>query len=263
MAINYIGKCILLKNKNKKILVIGDLHLGYEEVLNRSGVFVSRQMFDEMIFYLDKIFSKIGKVDSVILLGDVKHDFGSIVKQEWNDVLGLFDYLENKLKAEGKIIITRGNHDKIIEPIARKRENVKLLDYYILNEFCFLHGDKSFDKIYGGKIKYWIMGHGHPAVKISDGVKVEKYKCFLEGKYKNKEVIVVPSFFTYSEGSDPRENELGLAWKFNFNKFDVKIVGLGENLEVLDFGKLGRLEQRREKNKEFKLLLLCFGLYFW
>ena len=39
-----------------KILVVGDLHLGYEEHLNRMGIFVSRQMFEEMISYFDKVF---------------------------------------------------------------------------------------------------------------------------------------------------------------------------------------------------------------
>ena len=100
-----------------------------------------------------------------------------------------------------------------------------------------MHGDRDFSENYDKKIKYWIVGHGHPAIKISDGVKVEKYKCFLVGGFKGKEIIVVPSFFAYSEGSDPRENDLGLTWKFNFEKFKVFAVN-GDLLEVLEFGKL-------------------------
>lgn len=236
--INFIGKCLLIENageKKEKILVIGDLHLGYEEFLNRSGVFVSRQMFEEMIAYLDNVFAKTGKVDKVVLLGDVKHDFGKIMKQELNDVLGLFDYLEKKSR---KIIVVKGNHDKIIEPIVMKR-SARIEDFYIYDEFCFLHGDRDFSQIYDKKIKYWIMGHGHPAVKISDGIKIEKYKCFLIGKFKEKEVIILPSFFSLMAGSDPRENDLGLAWKFGLGKFKVWVVG--ENLEVLNFGQLGKI----------------------
>jgi len=236
--IRYLGKCLLIENAKKKILVVGDLHLGYEESLNNAGVFVSREMFNELILEMNEIFDNCENVDEVVLLGDVKHDFGKITKQEWNTVLKLFDYLLRKCK---KIAVIRGNHDKIIAPIASKRENVFVEDFYIDEEIAFLHGDKDFEEIHDGKIKYWIIGHGHPAVKIREvkGVKIEKYKCFLAGGHKGKEIIIVPSFFSGSEGSDPRENGLKLAWKFNLEKFKVKIVG--NDLSVLDFGELGKL----------------------
>ena len=234
--INYVGKCLLIKEKDRKLLIIGDLHLGYEEYLNRFGVFVSRQMFNEMVDYLNCVFKKIGNVDEIVLLGDVKHDFGSIGRQGWGDVLKLFEYVEDKCK---KIIIARGNHDNFIGPIA-KGSDVDVNDFYVWGEYCFIHGDKDFKEIYEKKIRCWVVGHGHPAVKISDNIKTEKYKCFLVGKYKNKKIILVPSFFSYKEGSDPRENDLGLAWKFRLNKFSVKIAG--KNLEVLDFGKLKDLK---------------------
>ena len=239
MEISYIGKCLLISEKGKKILIIGDLHLGYEEVLNQGGVFVTRKMFDEMIDYFNEVFDKIGKMDKIILLGDVKHNFGGILKQEWNDVLELIDYLSEKIEKEGEIVIVKGNHDTILAPILKRREGIKLVDYFIFEEIGFLHGDKDFKEIYDKKIKYWILGHGHPAVKIREGVKTEKYKCFLEGKFKGKKVFVVPSFFEYNDGCDPRDSNLGMAWNFDFMKFRVEVVG--ENLEVLDFGELGKL----------------------
>jgi uncharacterized protein len=233
--LEYIGKCLLIKSDGKKILAVGDLHLGYEEYLNRTGIFVSRKMFEEMMAYLERIFDKVGKVDEIVLLGDVKHDFGSVMKQEWNDVLNLFDYLKDKCS---RIIAIMGNHDKILEPIARKRD-IKVRDFYVSDEFCFLHGDKDFKEIYDDKVRYWVVGHGHPAVKISDGVKIEKYKCFLVGKFKGKEIVIVPSFIEANEGSDPRENELGLAWDFDLNQFKVFVVS--DDFEVLGFGKLKKL----------------------
>ena len=234
--IEYIGKCLLLEEDSEKILVAGDLHLGYEESLNRAGVLVSRNLFKEMIEYFERVFSKIGNVDQVILLGDVKHNFGSILWQEWDEIPRLLDYLSEKCR---KIILIKGNHDVIFQPIVKGRE-VLFLDFYIFKDFCFLHGDKDFPEIHDSKIKYWIVGHGHPAVKLRAGVKIEKYKCYLVGKFKRKKIIILPSFFEGSEGSDPRENDLGFAWKFNLLNFEVKIVG--EKLEILDFGKLGKLE---------------------
>lgn len=234
--IDYIGKCLLINSRGKKILVVGDLHIGYEQALNESGVYIGREMYKEMIDYFDKLFEKIGKVDEIVLLGDVKHVFGNITGQEWGEMLSLFDYFEKK---SSKIVIVKGNHDKIIEPIVKKRKNVESCDYYVYEEFAFVHGDRDFEEIYDKNLKYWIMGHGHPAVKIKEGVKIEKYKAFLVGEYKGREVIIVPSFLEANIGSDPRENNLYLAWDFNLEKFNVKIVS--EDLEVLDFGKLKKL----------------------
>lgn len=238
VEIKYIGKCLLIEEKGRRILAIGDLHLGFEESMNESGILISRGMFDEMISEFDSIFDKIEGVDEIVLLGDVKHAFGRIARQEWNDVLKLIDYFSEKC---GKLIIIKGNHDKIVEPILKKRENVKIMDFYLCGELCFLHGDRDFAEIYDKKIKYWVVGHGHPAVKIKEtgGVRIEKYKCFLAGKFKDKKIIVVPSFFSYGEGSDPRENDLRMAWRFNLMDFDVWIIY--KELEVLDFGKLGKL----------------------
>ncbi|MBU0907392.1 MAG: metallophosphoesterase [Nanoarchaeota archaeon] len=234
--IKHVGRCLYIESKGKKILVIGDLHLGFEEALNNTGIFVSRTMFKEMINYLVGVFEEIGNVDEVVLLGDVKHTFGSVLKQEWGDVLRLFDFLEERGK---KIFVVKGNHDVILRPIVKKKD-VFLVDYYIAGGFCFLHGDRDFAENYDKKIKYWVVGHGHPAVKIGNGVKVEKYKAFLMGKHLGKKIILVPSFFDCNLGSDPRENNLGYAWKFNLNKFNVFVVQ-DDSLDVLDFGLLSRL----------------------
>jgi uncharacterized protein len=230
--IKYLGKCVLIEDNGKKILAIGDLHLGYEEVLNESGVFVTREMFKEMLGYLDRVFAKSGNVDEVVLLGDIKHEFGRIGRQEWSDALQMFEYLGEKCD---RVIVVKGNHDNIIEPIIRM-SGVVFKDYYISNSVCFVHGDKAFVEMNRDDVKTWVMGHGHPAIKIGDGVKVEKYKCFLEGIYMIKKVIIVPSFIEANQGSDPRENDLGMAWDFKLGTFDVKVVG--DDLDVLTFGKL-------------------------
>jgi len=235
--LEFIGKCLLVRAGGRKILAVGDLHLGYEESLNRSGVFVSRQMFGEVKKYFESVFLRIGEVvDEVVLLGDVKHDFGRIIFQERNDFAELVNFLGSFCK---RIVVVKGNHDKILEPMARN-ENVELKESYVVGKFCFMHGDE--EKVEGEekRVKFWVLGHGHPAVKISDGVKVEKYKCFLVGSWKRKKVVIVPSFFEGGAGSDPRENDLGMGWNFNFDKFDVLIVQ-DEGLRVLEFGKLGKL----------------------
>ena len=239
--ITYLGKTLLIVNNEigKKIVVIGDLHLGYEESLNRSGVFIGRKMFDELLSDLENVFRKTGKVDEIILLGDVKHNFSENLRQEWNDVLELIDYLGKKTS---KIVIIRGNHDNYLKTIVGKMKNVSVSDYSLFSDCAFLHGDRDVEEIWeNNEIKRVIVGHGHPAIRISDGTKTEKYKCFLVGRYKGKEMIIVPSFAEFYKGTDVRERSLGLVWELDYNKFEVLVVDK-ENLKGLDFGKLGKIE---------------------
>lgn len=230
----FVGKCLYLEIEGEKVLVVGDLHLGYEGSMRASGVLVPEGRFDDFISEFDEIFERVGEIDRVVLLGDLKHEFGKILREEWKEVLDFIDYLKGK---GCEVIIIKGNHDVIIESVVKRKE-VEVVDYLVWGKYCFVHGDKKFKEMKDSKV--WVMGHGHPAVNLSDGTKVEKYKCFLVGKYKEREVIILPSFFDINEGSDPREYSLGMAWDFDLDSFEVKIVK-EDSLEVLDFGKLGKL----------------------
>jgi len=270
--INYLGKCLLIETNNKndkrnrergigkRILVIGDLHFGYGESMRMSGIMIPDNLYKDIVKEMDLIFEHVsesyGKVDEVVLLGDLKHEFGKIMRSEWREISDFLDYLNGKC---AKIIIVKGNHDAITDVVAGKK-GLEIVDYYISTDIAFVHGDRKLEgsEIYDSGIRYWIMGHGHPAVRISDGVKEEKYKCFLVGEYKvkkedrgerikkiwekdEKEVIIVPSFFSVNEGTDARDFDLGMAWVFDLMKFKVKVVQEDE-VEALDFGPLEKLK---------------------
>lgn len=238
--LRYVGKCLLIEKGKERVVVVGDLHLGYEEVLNKSGVLVGRKMFDEMISDLNLVFGEVGKVDKIVVLGDVKHDFGAILKQEWKDVNAILDYFESMCD---KVVIIKGNHDTILEPILKKRK-MKLLGCYIWEGFAFTHGDEDYLELWKKEIETIVVGHGHPAVRLQEpkGVKEEKYKCFLSGTFRGKKMIVVPSFIDYYVGSDPREDEMVMAWDVNWGNFDVFVVSESdESLDALSFGKLKKL----------------------
>jgi len=238
--IEFIGKSLLIEKDNEKILALGDLHLGFEEVLREGGVMLPFNIFKEVIRDFDKLFEKVGKVDKVILLGDLKHEFGRISMDERKEIGEMFNYLRRKSK---EVILIKGNHDVIIEPIVKDLERVELVDYFLLGDMGFLHGDRDFPEIHDKKIRTWIVGHAHPAITLYEegGSKKEKYKCFLTGRYKGKEIIVVPSFFEVNEGTDVLGGfDLGLVWNFNLKKFKVKIID-ERSLEVLDFGALEKL----------------------
>lgn len=194
----------------EKTLVIGDLHLGYENMLSEQGTSIPLRQLKETKEILERVFAKLDneKVEKIILLGDIKHYFGGILKQEYEDFKELVKFFEEKVK-NVKIIVTKGNHDKIFESFIEK--NVTFVDYLVEKEILFLHGDDKsvkicYDLIKSKKIKLIVVGHFHPAYVLKEkrGIKQEKYKCFLYGysdEYKKK-VIFVPSFFPLVVGSD-------------------------------------------------------------
>jgi len=222
----------------KKILVIADLHLGHEEAMNKAGIYIPRISFSEIISDLKRIFSATGKINEIVICGDLKHEFSSISEQEWRETYKLIDFLQENCK---KIILVKGNHDKILGKLGEK---IEIKDYYIKENVVFIHGNLLIPEILDNKIKLIVMGHRHPAVVLSDKYKKEKYKCFLTGKWKKKEVIILPSFFPLIEGSDLLEegNNLLFIKEKELRNFEVHAVS---DSEVLDFGKLksiGRLE---------------------
>ncbi|MBI2124261.1 metallophosphoesterase, partial [Candidatus Pacearchaeota archaeon] len=168
-----IGKALFFPEK--RILSIADLHIGYEGMLNEKGVLVPRTQFKEMMDDLKKVFEEIEKsnrkIKEVIILGDLKHDFGGISRQEWKETLSLLDFLK---KHAEKIILIRGNHDTILEPISRQR-SIELKDFYIKENICFMHGHKMFAECLGRGIKTIVLGHKHPALVLQDKSKSEKY----------------------------------------------------------------------------------------
>jgi len=111
-------------------LIVSDFHIGYEEALNKQGVYVPRFQFSEIMKRLEAIFEKLKnkKIERIVINGDLKHEFGTISNQEWRHTLRLLDYFGRHCD---EIILIKGNHDTILGPIAEKRK-VKVLEYYLI-----------------------------------------------------------------------------------------------------------------------------------
>jgi uncharacterized protein len=219
-------------------LIVTDFHIGYEESLNKRGVMVPRFQFEEVMKRLEKMFFKLKKhkVERIIVNGDLKHEFGAISDQEWRHTLQLLDYFRKYCK---EIILIKGNHDTILDPIAEKR-NVKVLDNYLIepstikndsikkstikddinkiinkkslkNNILVLHGDSIPSKKLLKGVSTIIIGHEHPAVSVSEGPRVELFKAFLIGKWKKYNLIVEPSFNLVTEGTDVLRNRYAIS----------------------------------------------------
>lgn len=217
--------------KSQSTLIINDLHLGYEESLHHKGVMVPRFQLKEIIKKLETIFKQVSP-QKIIINGDLKHEFGKVLRQESREVFELFDFM---LKYCPEIIVIKGNHDLIVKPLADKK-NIKTVKEYRFDATLVVHGDTLVET----NAKRIIIGHEHPAVTIREASKKEKYKCFLKGKWKRKELIVLPSFNPLLEGTDVLKEELLSPFLNNINNFEVYIINEGE---VFSFGKIKELQK--------------------
>jgi len=235
----FLSKTLFLPRKG--ILVIGDLHLGYDSMIKEQGINLLFDQLEETKKELEIIIKRIKALytlKKIILLGDIKHHF-NFQHDEVSDLRNFLKFLEKYLPKEN-IILIKGNHDTFT------LKDYKLHDFYIENELAFTHGEQSFPELYTNKqIKTIITSHIHPAVLIKDKIKIkrEKYKCFLVGKYKRKQFIILPSFFSITEGSEVNEYPKGEKYqqivpKEKLKSFETYVVGKNG---VYDFGKYGKL----------------------
>ena len=240
-------------------LVIADVHIGYEEALNKQGVLVPRLQFEDMLNRMNHIFKalKNKKIERIVVNGDLKHEFGTISEQEWRNTLKFIDLLA---KHCNELILIKGNHDSILGPIARKR-NVKVVDFFMVNSLTeksntdkisiknrlkikktlIVHGNKIPGKEVVDQADTILIGHEHPAVSLKEGPRVEQFKCFLKGKYKGKNLVVQPSFNTMIEGTDLLRGKIISPFlNQSLDNFDVFIV----EDKVYEFGKLKGLKRK-------------------
>lgn len=233
-GIEMVGKALWLPRE--KILIIADLHIGYEEDLNSQGILIPRTQFRDMKKEIEIVLNDL-KPKTIVVNGDLKHEFGKISSQEWHETLEILEILMKN----SDVILIRGNHDNMLEPIIKKR-GLELRQFYCIGKggICILHGDKIpvNDEVH--KAKILIIGHEHPSISLREGMKIEKYKCFLLGSWHGKKLIIMPSFFPYIEGFDIRnENRISVMLKQkSIDSFKIFIIGD----KIYDFGKIRDLK---------------------
>lgn len=153
---------LLIKN-NEKILVIGDLHLGYETSLAESGINLPSQTV-KIIRNLKSMLEKLHP-DRLVILGDFKHSIPKISSQEWKDIPLFLDEISKKVPV---IDIVPGNHDGKLATFSFPKVNITsgrgilIEDGYKIGLF---HGHSwPSPKIF--KAKILVVCHNHPAIQF-------------------------------------------------------------------------------------------------
>ncbi|MEM2954383.1 MAG: metallophosphoesterase [Candidatus Nanoarchaeia archaeon] len=211
------------------ILAFADFHLGYNFSLIEKGIYVPQNQIKDTLERLEKTFRLLNKKPKkIILLGDLKHDFGNLPFEVYREIQRFISFL---LKWCEEIILIKGNHDTTVP------KYVKIKKFYKFKEFLFCHGDVLPDKTLLKNIKTIIMGHLHPTVTLTDDFVSEKVKVFVKSKYKFKTLIILPAFNLITEGAGFYEN---VACPFIKN-LEGEIWAIPEFNTPLYFGKQSNL----------------------
>ncbi|GIU71138.1 MAG: phosphoesterase [Candidatus Nitrosocaldaceae archaeon] len=210
-------------------LIISDTHLGLEEQRERLGISIPISVTDTIIDYIIKPVKELS-CKRVILLGDVKHEFGKPSSEEWFAVRKMIKSIREQ-RAEPEVV--RGNHDNYIINILRNMD-VKLHDPYLLfDTYFFMHGHIDLEDRFDDA-KYIFLGHEHPAITIRDDVNAKhRFKAFLVGRINNRKIIVLPSASPLAYGNPVNEitkDELLSIFlrKYGVDEFTPYLIEVGE-----------------------------------
>ncbi len=182
-------------------LVVADLHIGYEGALAEEGLYVPPFQSQEIRSIIESMARETG-ASRLILLGDVKHEFGDVTRQEWRETSELLGFVKDDLKMNVEVV--RGNHDNYLVALLKKM-GVPLRDPFLVEEgVLFFHGHKPLPvEGFAENVETIIMGHEHPAIALRDEVGARlKIKALLEGSYMGKRVIVLPALSPLMPGTE-------------------------------------------------------------
>lgn len=186
--------------KNKKILVIADLHIGIESELEEHGVTTqnyTQKMIDHFVSLCKKYRPK-----EIILLGDIKHNIPTSTIHERSDVKNFL----KTIKKYGVVHIIPGNHDGNISKISPEEVIIHSSEGFSFENIGFVHGHRwpSSNIMRSDQI---IMAHTHPTVMLIDRLNHKSFEpcwvktCFkksnLKEKYPNSsnpQLLILPAF---------------------------------------------------------------------
>lgn len=156
---------MLLRKGSERVVVVGDLHIGWEVALSHQGIHVPSQT-SKMLERLKTIIEKEHPT-RLIMLGDVKHSVTGAELEEWRDVPEFFEALVKLVPA---VQILVGNHDGNLEPLTpSKVELLAPTGITLWGKFGLLHGHAwPSPEILGCDTA--ILGHLHPAVTLRDAL---------------------------------------------------------------------------------------------
>jgi len=240
--VEVVGDLPGLALKDVGLLVVADLHIGYEQALQKQGIYIPRSTYVKTKQAISDMIER-ARPEGVVILGDVKHEFGIPSSQEWVEVKDLLKWL---LDSGLKVHVVRGNHDNYIIAIL-KRFGVELHHPVMVEgSYVMVHGHEPLEEVPKGA-EVLLMGHEHPAIAVRDSLGVKrKFKCFLKGSWRDLLVVVLPALSPLASGSTmnecPQSLLLSPILKESVDVDSFKPIVVEPGAGVYEFPELGKLK---------------------
>jgi putative SbcD/Mre11-related phosphoesterase len=186
--------------KEKKLLVIADLHIGIENELQENGLQVPSQtnvMEQRLISILTT-----NTINDIILLGDIKHNIPSSTIQERSDV----NRFLNTIETYGNLHVLPGNHDGNIYRLLPSAVKLHPSDGFVFEGIGFTHGHRKPNREVM-ECEQVVIAHTHPTVMLTDRLGYRTFEqCWLRSvplfdtlieKYPTSQtlqILVMPAF---------------------------------------------------------------------
>jgi len=186
-------RCLILDDS---VMVISDLHLGYESALEAEGLHLPRINTQSIRESLHRCIHRY-EPETVVMLGDIKHDFR---RPDWEcrrDILELLDFISETSRP----VLVKGNHDNFLQNIL-SGSRYEVVDSLRVGNLHLEHGHEDSGR------RPLAIGHEHPSIRIYDSIGAHvKLPCFLW--VPQEQVVVMPSFSLFSGGNDISSGDRG------------------------------------------------------
>ena len=268
---------LLIQKQKERILVVADLHIGWEVKLAEQGIHIPSQtpkILEKTIQLIENC-----KPTGIIFLGDIKHAIAKVEMEEWRDIP---DFFEAIVKKVSDVQVIPGNHDGNLEPLLPETVKILASSGIAFGNVGFFHGH-TWPAPELLKCRDLVTGHVHPTVAFRDTIgfritrqvwvkakcdgqhlaksllknlKIKPAKNPIESlqkhfkiRFKALNLFIMPSFNDFLGGSPINEKNLGKAQKssaFIGPILRSKSVNIDESeVYMLDGTFLGTVNQLR------------------
>lgn len=245
------GEPALLFKGKKRTMIIAEIHIGLEADLRESGINLPSQT-EKMASHLFNL-CHIHEVDSLIMLGDVKHKVPVSSRQEYFEIPMIFQQLKELVS---EVHITLGNHDGDLKHFLSDWVKIHGPGGFVHKKVGFFHGHAwPSQKVMACDLV--VMAHQHPTILFVETlgerdsrpcwVKSQFIKKNIEEKYPhcNPGLIIMPTFNPLLGGiaMNSKDRLLGPVMKNEMVDLD------NSEIYLLNGTFLGRLNDLRLKDE--------------
>ena len=185
----------LLYYRGGNALILSDVHLGFEDAMASTGVFLPRIQLSRAVDSIAKALEATG-ARRVFINGDLKHVFEKLTRQERIEIPRFVEALSSHGVSE--VILVRGNHDTFLSGLLQKLGVQIVEDYLDLGRIILTHGHKLVE----AEAEVIVIGHEHPVLQVSVGGSKVKFPIVLKMPSETgEEIIVLPALGVYQSGN--------------------------------------------------------------